>query len=623
MSLSSAIEVSRPAHVLGRVVGLQVGRPVGDQAVAGGVRLVEGVVGERDEDVPERLDRGLGVAVGPHPLGEGDVLLVQDLLLLLAHRAAQQVGAAQGVAGQLLGDRHDLLLVDDQPVGVAQDLGQRLGELGVDRRDRLAAVLAVGEVVVRVGAHRARPVERQDRGDVLEVGRGQAREQCPHAGVVQLEHAQGVAAGEQLVGGDVVEGQLLEDDLVAPVGLDVAQRVVEDRQVAQAQEVHLEQAEGLAGPHVELGDDRAVLLAAHDRDDVEQRLGRQDHAGRVHAPLPAQALEAACGVDDLAQVRLALVERAELRGLLVAGVARVEDPGQRDVLAHDRRRHRLGEPLPHGERVAEHAGGVLEGGLGLDRAVGDDLGDPLLAVALGGVADHLGAPALVEVHVDVGHRDALGVEEPLEQQAVAHRVELGDPQGVGDQRTGGRPTARADADADALGVVDEVGGHQEVAGEAHLADDAHLVGGLVAAVLRHAVREPVGQAALDLLDQPRLLGLPLGHREAGHEVAALGELHVAALGDQQGVVARLGMLGPERAHLLGGLQVEVAGVELEPVRVGHRLAGLHAQQHLVGLGVRGVRVVQVVGGQQRAARGPWPGAAGRRGCGARSRCRGP
>ena len=44
-------------HVLGRVVRLEVGRPVGDQAVAGGVRLVEGVVGERDQDVPQRLDR--------------------------------------------------------------------------------------------------------------------------------------------------------------------------------------------------------------------------------------------------------------------------------------------------------------------------------------------------------------------------------------------------------------------------------------------------------------------------------------------------------------------------------------------------------------------------------------
>jgi hypothetical protein len=39
--------------------------------------------------------------------------------------------------------------------------------------------------------------------------------------------------------------------------------VVEDREVAQAQEVHLDQAEALAARVVELGDDRAVLLALH------------------------------------------------------------------------------------------------------------------------------------------------------------------------------------------------------------------------------------------------------------------------------------------------------------------------------------------------------------------------
>src|SRR6185437_90984 len=89
-------------------------RPVGDDSVCGGVCAVERVVREREEDVPEGLDRGLRVAVVLHPLGEAGILLVEDLLLLLAHRAAEQVRLAQGVTGELLGDRHDLFLVDDQ-----------------------------------------------------------------------------------------------------------------------------------------------------------------------------------------------------------------------------------------------------------------------------------------------------------------------------------------------------------------------------------------------------------------------------------------------------------------------------------------------------------------------------
>jgi hypothetical protein len=40
--------------------------------------------------------------------------------LLLAHRAAQQVGAAERVAGQHLRDLHHLLLVQDDAVGRLQ-----------------------------------------------------------------------------------------------------------------------------------------------------------------------------------------------------------------------------------------------------------------------------------------------------------------------------------------------------------------------------------------------------------------------------------------------------------------------------------------------------------------------
>ena len=91
---------------------------------------------------------------------------------------------------------------------------------------------------------------------------------------------------------------------------------------------------------------------------------------------------------------------------------------------------------------------------------------------------------------------------------------------------------------------------------------------------------------------------PVRDGRAGHEVLPLGEADVHPLGDQQGVVAGLRELRvPLRAHLGRRLEVEVLRVELEPVRVGQRLAGLHAQQHLVRLRVVRVGVVQVVRGQ--------------------------
>ena len=248
----------------------------------------------------------------------------------------------------------------------------------------------------------------------------------PHGPAVELEHPERVAAREQLVRGRVVEGEVLEDERMTAVRLDVVERVVDDREVAKPQEVHLDETEGLARGVVELRDDLAVLLPLHDRDDVDQRLARHDDAGGVHAPLALQVLEPDGGVEDGLRLGIRLDERAELARLFESRVLPVEHALERHVLAHHRRRHRLGEALPHAEREAEHAAGVLQRLLGLDGAVRDDLGDALVAVLLGDVLDHLAAATVVEVDVEVGHRDAIGVEEALEDEAVLQRVEVGD-----------------------------------------------------------------------------------------------------------------------------------------------------------------------------------------------------
>ncbi len=296
------------------------------------------------------------------------------------------------------------------------------------------------------------------------------------------------------------------------------------------------------------------------------------------------------------------MDLTERRGLGITLVLRIEDPRQGHVLAHDRRRHRLGELLTHRERKAHHPRGVLDRLFGLDSAVGDDLGDALLAILLRDVADHLTAASLVEVDIEVGHRGALGVEEALEDQTVLQRVEVGDLHDEGAHGSRARTSTRADPDAVLLGPADEVGDNEEVAWIT-LGDD-HL--GLVCRLLAHRVRDPGRvahvQPALHLLDEPGGLVLALRAREAGHVGAlALGEADVAPFGNPQRVVARLGQLPPQVTHLLGALEIELVGIELEPVRVHQGRAGLHAEQRRVGLGVSGLGVVQVVGREQRKA----------------------
>ena len=89
------------------------------------------------------------------------------------------------------------------------------------------------------------------------------------------------------------------------------------------------------------------------------------------------------------------------------------------------------------------------------------------AVVLLHVLYHPVAALVVEVHVNIGHRYALGVEETLEKEVVLERVEIGDSQAVGYARAGGRASSRPDGNPVPAAPVDEVLDYQEVVGEAH------------------------------------------------------------------------------------------------------------------------------------------------------------
>jgi len=110
------------------------------------------------------------------------------------------------------------------------------------------------------------------------------------------------------------------------------------------------------------------------------------------------------------------------------------------------------------------------------------------------------------------------------------------------------------------------------------------------------------QPDFGLVPEPGLLGFAVGHREDRHEGAiALVEAGLATLGDLERRVAGLRIVAEQRPHLVRGLQVVAGAVELEAVRVADPRAGRDAQQDVLGFGVLGMHVVQVVGGDQRRA----------------------
>ena len=82
----------------------------------------------------------------------------------------------------------------------------------------------------------------------------------------------------------------------------------------------------------------------------------------------------------------------------------------------------------------------------------------------GDVLDHFAAAALAEIDVDIRQRDALGIQEALENQVVRDRIDVGDAQAVGDEAAGGGAAAGADRNALFARVADEVPDDQEVPG---------------------------------------------------------------------------------------------------------------------------------------------------------------
>ena len=89
--------------------------------VCRGVALVEAIVGE----LREQFEDGIGLrslnAAFDRAGDKALALLLHLLADLLAHRAAQQIGFAERVAGHDLRDLHHLFLIDDDAEGLLQD----------------------------------------------------------------------------------------------------------------------------------------------------------------------------------------------------------------------------------------------------------------------------------------------------------------------------------------------------------------------------------------------------------------------------------------------------------------------------------------------------------------------
>ena len=484
---------------------LHVGGVIRHQGIGCGVALVEAVVGELREQFKDGIRLPFRYVI---PLRAGDetrALLLHLRADFLAHGTTQQVGFAERITGHELRDLHHLLLVDDDAEGLLQDRLEHRMQIF-----RLFVTMFAGAIGRNV-RHRAGAIQRYQRDDVLEAVGPHVDQRAPHALTFNLEHADHIASGQHLVTGGIVERQGCEID-IDPTLFEQFHGDIKHRQRLEAEEVELHQSRGLNPFHVELGHRHVGFRIAVERDELAQgTVGDHDTRG-MGRRVPGQALETLGDIEGTRHHRVFVAKRLQL-GL--ACDRRRQRHRCRGIL-----RHQFCQlvDLPIGH--LQYATDVAQHAPRLQCSEGNDLRDLIAAIALLDVIDHLAAPVLAEIDVEVGHRHALGIEKPLEQQAEPDRVEIGNGQRPGDQRARAGATARSHRNAFGLRPLDKIRDDQEVARIVHAGDDIDLEGEpgavvLLGSALREAMNpEPVAQAFLGLTAQFRRLVAFRVHRVA-------------------------------------------------------------------------------------------------------------
>src|SRR5262249_25870389 len=136
---------------------------------------------------------------------------------------------------------------------------------------------------------------------------------------------------------------------------------------------------------------------------------------------------------------------------------------------------------------AEHFAGFPNGAASAIANRSSRQGGAFAAIFAIDILDHLFAPLMLEIDVDVGRLVALGRDEALEQKIADHRIDFGDAKTEAERRIG-RRTAALTENALAFREADDVVHRQEIRRVIELRDQAELVTKRIADFFRDTAR---------------------------------------------------------------------------------------------------------------------------------------
>ena len=439
----------------------------------------------------------------------------------------------------------------------------------------------------RDGIHRSRTVKGDNGADIFDALCPDAGAHSGHTGTFQLEHTAGMPVGKHLKSRGIVFGDLFNGEIRDPPAYH-AGCIFQNREVAEAEKVHLEQAEFFQCGHRILADDRFIVLRK--RNILHHRFFRDHDSGGMGGGMAGHALQRPGDIDQLTDAVIAFIHVPQRFGEAQSFVQCHVD-GHGDLL-----RDHVGLCKCHGK----HTPYIADRSAGGQRAESDDLGDMILPVDAVHIVDDFTPTVDAEVYVDIRHGNTFRVEKAFKEQTVFDRVNIGDVQAVGDNAPCSTSAPRTDRDALTFGVGNEVRNDEKIVHKPHLADHFQLV-----VQLGMDLRTGGKTFRESLLTEIPQIGVTVGigsrQAEAGKMIVTEFKIETAHFGDLRGVVGSFSVFREEGTHLLFAFQIEFIRLKTKAVRLVVRLPGLDAHQDILVVGILLLNIMCIIGQNERDA----------------------
>ena len=453
------------------------------------------------------------------------------------HGPPQLVGLGRGETGGDDGDFHRLFLEQGHAKGFFQDPAQ----IGRGIIDVLQAGASAQIGMHHIALNRSRSDNRHLDHQIVKGARFQARQHGHLGAALDLEHAQAVALAQHVVHRPVLgrHGGQIEGPLIM-----LGQKVkgfAHAAEHAKGQDIDLQNAEGVEIVLIPF-DDRALghrgvfnrhqfiepAAGHHEAADMLRQMARK--ADQLARQVERQAQPPIIGVEpqfaDARVVQGAVGPAPHLAGEMADDIA-----GQAHRLAH--LAHRAARP------IGDHGGGQA---------------GPRAAIFAVDVLNHLLAPLMLEIDVDIGRLVARLADETLEQGVGPFGVDGGDAKAIADCRIGRRAAPLAQ-DALLAGETDDVVDGQEIGRVVELGDQAQFMVDQHFDLGRQAVRITPGGALPGAMGQFGLHVAPAGGQFVGIFIAQRVEGKATGVGDLDGARDGRRIVTEQTGHFGRRLQI--------------------------------------------------------------------